>query len=108
MYLVDRSDQNKQKYTDYRNLYYKLVRASKKLHISQKLTENAKNPKKMWEILNEITGGNKGGSKIDKLSINDNDVSDPILIAEEFNKFFTSIGKKSQKVSLQQMLTQSV
>jgi hypothetical protein len=100
VYLVDRSGQNKQKYTDYRNLYYKLVRASKKLHISQKLTENAKNPKKMWEILNEITGGKKGGSKIDKLLINDNDVSDPNLIAEEFNKFFTSIGKKiSESIS---------
>jgi hypothetical protein len=46
MYLVDRTDPKKSIYVEYRNLYNKLVRASKKLHISQKLSENAKNPKK--------------------------------------------------------------
>jgi Reverse transcriptase (RNA-dependent DNA polymerase) len=101
VYANDRSDQNKITYTNYRNLYNKLVKASKKLHISNKLNENAKNPKKMWETLNEITGGKKGEAKVEKLVINGNtEVTDQKLMAEEFNKFFTSIGTKiSESVS---------
>jgi Reverse transcriptase (RNA-dependent DNA polymerase) len=94
VYLIDRSEQNKVTYNNYRNLYNKLVRASKKLHISNKLTENAKNPKKMWEILNEITKGKKGECKIEKIKVNDAELTDPKQIAEEFNKFFTSVGTK--------------
>jgi hypothetical protein len=31
--------------------------------------------------------------KIDKISVNGEQISDPSLIAEEFNSFFTNIGK---------------
>jgi hypothetical protein len=100
VYVSDRSDANKLTYVNYRNLYNKLVRLSKKMHISNKLNENAKNPKTMWEILNEITGGKKGESKIDKIMVNDNELTDPKMMAEEFNKFFTSIGTKiSESIS---------
>jgi signal recognition particle subunit SEC65 len=100
LYLLDRSNLNKQNYNNYRNLYNKLVRASKKLHISTKLYKNAKNPKKVWEILNEINENKKGDSKIDKISANNEEITDPKLMAEEFNKFFTSIGTRiSESIS---------
>jgi hypothetical protein len=43
-----------QKYKTYKTLYFKTVRGAKKLYFTHKLDENAGNPKKTWETLNEI------------------------------------------------------
>jgi hypothetical protein len=43
--------------------------------------------------LKEVTVGTKHRKKIDKISVNGEQISDPLLIAEEFNSFFTNIGK---------------
>jgi hypothetical protein len=44
--LNDPSETNIKKYKEFRNLYNKLVRVSKKMHYSSNLNVNAKNPKK--------------------------------------------------------------
>jgi hypothetical protein len=43
--------------------------------------------------LKEVTVGTKHRKKIDKISVDGEQISDPSLIAEEFNSFFTNIGK---------------
>jgi hypothetical protein len=53
-----------------------------------------KNPKKTWETLNEILGKSKQKESLSKINIQDVPESDPSKIANHFNSFFTSIGKK--------------
>ena len=61
----------------------------------QKITENAKNSKKTWEILKEITMGSKcNTNSIDKLMVGNSLTNDPKTIANELNKFFTRRGNK--------------
>ena len=44
--LIEPTDLNKTKYKRYRNIYNTLLRASKKIHINDKLKRDSKNPKK--------------------------------------------------------------
>jgi hypothetical protein len=80
------------KYKAYRNLFHKTVRASKKLHYEIKFKQYAKNPKKTWELLNELTNGSKKSVDISNLVINGNTINKPESIANEFNKFFCNCG----------------
>jgi hypothetical protein len=90
--LTDPSAQNIQTYRDYRNLYNKLIRTSKKISIGESIQNNAKNPKKTWDILKEVTSGQSKQEQIDKIMVNDELVTDPDQIANEFNKFFSNVG----------------
>jgi len=90
--VLDPTLQNTLKYRTYRNLYNTVIRKSKKMYFEKSLNENVKNPKKTWEILKEATVGSKPNKKIERLTVNGNTISDHLLIAEEFNTFFTKIG----------------
>jgi len=92
--LADNSAETKLRYKNYRNLYFKTIRAAKKLYFNQKLTENSKNPKKTWDLLNEIMGKSSQSVNIDKITVNDTVTSEPFEIASEFNRFFTSAGTR--------------
>jgi hypothetical protein len=83
-----------ERYKTYKTLYLKTVRAAKKLYFTSKLDANAGNPKKTWETLNEILGKPKKNDSVSQININEIPESDPTKIANHFNTFFTSIGKK--------------
>jgi len=86
---------NINKYKQYRNIYNTVLRASKKLHIDTKLKNNSKNPQKIWKTQKELTTGNKNTQSINSITSKDGaTLTDPKLIAEEFNTFFTSAGRK--------------
>jgi len=84
---------NVQKYKNYKTIYQRVLRGAKKLYFTSKLEENAKNPKKTWETLNEILGKQKNMDSVEKINIEGNPVSDPPSVANHFNQFFTTIGK---------------
>jgi hypothetical protein len=50
----------------------------------------------MWEILNELTGKklSKSGTKIEKICSAGETITGSLNIANEFNKFFCSVGEK--------------
>jgi hypothetical protein len=48
--------------------------------------------KKTWEILKEAANLNTESAKISKIVANNNTLTDPKLIADEFNTFFTGVG----------------
>jgi len=81
-------------YKTYRNVYNKILRAGKKLFYEKSLNEAKRNPKKTWEILNDITGNKKVHNDIDEIKIGNTVTSDKKAMANGFNKFFTSIGKE--------------
>ena len=93
--LTDPTPHNRDNYKQYRNIYNTLIRASKTLHINKRLKDNAKNPKKTWDTLKELTTGTHNDHKINAITNKDGmTLTDPKLMAEEFNNFFTSAGKK--------------
>jgi hypothetical protein len=49
--VSDPNDVNKNHYKQYKSIYQRLIRAAKKLHISNTLRENANNPKKLGKPL---------------------------------------------------------
>jgi hypothetical protein len=88
------SDANSQTYRIYRNLYNSLVRRSRQLFYTTDLEAARNNPKKTWDILREVTTGRDPRQPISEITTNTETLSDPPLIAEEFNNFFSSIGSK--------------
>jgi hypothetical protein len=92
--ISDQTAASIQQYKTYKSLYSRILRGAKKLYFKNKLNENVGNPKKTWETLNEILGKPKKSGSIGHININEIPESDPTKIANHFNSFFTSIGKK--------------
>ena len=92
-FLNNPSITNKQKYITYRNLYSSIIRTSKKLHYESCFKKYKKNAKKTWDLIREVTFGYEcKKTNVEKITVNDTEVTDPQLIADEFNNFFTKIG----------------
>jgi hypothetical protein len=78
----------------YKSIYQRTIRAAKKLYISSKLTQNAKNPKKTWQTLNELLGRGTKSETVSQININGSISSDNLEMANHFNKFFTNVGEE--------------
>ena len=91
--LTDNTQDNWDKYRTYRNLFNKLIKASKRQHYDNHLKTHAKNSKKTWEILKELTTGKTTQVKIDKIKVNGEVITDNRKMANAFNAFFTEAGK---------------
>ena len=85
-------EQYHQKYKELRNEIVKLCRESKLSYYQQYFTENVKNSKKMWLGIKSIINI-KNSSKTSPSSLMvDGELShDPKIIANAFNKYFSSI-----------------
>jgi hypothetical protein len=79
------------KFKNYRNLYNSTIRAAKKLYFEKTLKKFQSNLKKSWEILYSAVN-KKSNSKdsIDQIIVNGEIFTDPKIIAEKFNIFFTT------------------
>ena len=64
------------------------------MYFKSKLEQNAGNPKKTWETLNEILGKQKNKDRIERVNVAGQIFTEPVDIANQFNSFYTSIGKK--------------
>ena len=65
----------------------------KKSITPKKVDESIGDPEKLFKLINDFTGKNKKNSFVSKLKINNKMIEDTKLIANEFNKFFSSIGQ---------------
>ena len=80
-------------YKTYRNLYNKVMRASKKAYFDSSLKKAKKDPKKTWKILKEAMNINSNSQKIDKINLNSKILTEPNEIANAFNDFFVTAGQ---------------
>ena len=92
--MKNRTLENASAYRTYRNLYNSILRASKKLYYKDQISKNRKNPKKIWELIKEVSTGQKTTQPIEKIKINDTLIEDKQQIAKHFNNFFTKIGQE--------------
>jgi hypothetical protein len=88
----DRTEESFQKYRAYRNLFNTLMRASKKMYFSDGLKLNQRNPKKTWDLLKEAANLHGSNDNVEKILVNNEIISEPKKIAENFNDFFAKIG----------------
>ena len=89
------SEDNKKKYTSYRNMYNKLIGSAKKLHYEKKLHRVSKDPKKVWETLKEILNLKGSNKSVSKLEVGNKTFVEEVDIANSFNEYFASIGADS-------------
>jgi len=83
--------ENSHNFRTYRNLYNRVIREAKKLYYHQQLDLSRDNPKKAWSILNEITCKKSKSSLIESLNTPNGLTSDPTIITDHFNVFYTNI-----------------
>ena len=88
-----RGHQLTQTYTKYRNSYYQLKRAAKRIYYRNLFNEYKYDARKTWKTIKTIIGRTNDKSSITQsFTINDNTVSDPNTIADNFCEYFTNIG----------------
>jgi hypothetical protein len=81
------------RYKTYSKVYAKCIKKAKTLHIQEQLSLNQNNPRKTWEIINNITGRGSTKDQLPDTFINDGRaVTKEKNIAEGFNSFFTNVG----------------
>ena len=85
--LVDHQNFH-EKYKLYRNLFHKVIRASKQMYLDSNFKKYQKCPKKTWDLLKETTFGEKSSQTISKIQDNGDTINDPKIMATKFNNFF--------------------
>ena len=81
------------KFSNYRKCLQNIIGQAKLNHYGYKFAAAASNPKKTWQVLNEIRGKRKRSIK-PKFIIDNKLITDRRIIAAEFNKYYVSIATK--------------
>ena len=85
------------KYKEIRNKVLSECRDSKKLYFKNYFSQNANNIKNTWKGIKSIINiNNNSKGQPSSLLVNNELISDPKLVAETFNKYFSSIAGKLQ------------
>jgi hypothetical protein len=78
-------------FKQFRNLYNTVIRTAKKNYFQAQIEANSKNLRKTWQLLfNAIRKTKNKKDNCTSLLIDGNNISDPLLMAEKFNKFFAT------------------
>ena len=94
-YLNNKNHINKQIWKKYSNKVRELLRKSESMFYKKQLNEHSGNSQALWKTFGKILNNKKSSSHVvNKLRINNKEISDNYRIAEEFNKYFCSIGEK--------------
>ena len=90
-----------EKYTSYRNVLKRLRRCSKRKFYTDKCEAYKSNTKQLWKLINKCSGKISDKSRlIDYLTIEGIKQLESDIIADEFAKFFSGIGKEySNKIN---------
>ena len=82
------------KYKNYKKILDRLKRMGKTHYYQTKCVEFKNNIKKLWELINKVIGKTSDkGSIINYIKVNDIDILKEKEIADEFGKYFASVGK---------------
>ena len=91
----DKNHPKSTKYSQYRNAYNSLKRKAKSTFYNELFIKYRHDIRKTWGVINSLIGKTNDKSSISEtFKINNAPINDPELIANEFCKLFTNIGKK--------------
>ena len=93
-YLKSPTPFNESSYKKYRNRLNHSLRLAKRSYYEAKLKSLTANIKGTWNILNQVINRTKRPDKLPSTLVDSNnqDISDPRLIANQFCNFFTTLG----------------
>ena len=80
-------------YKEYKQFLKHAIKRAKLMYYTNKFDESCKNPKKTWQIINELRGKTKSSSKDDFL-IDGRRITCRRIIANKFNEYFTSLASR--------------
>ncbi|MBY0580760.1 MAG: hypothetical protein K2P53_03665 [Rickettsiales bacterium] len=84
-------------FMQYKYMIITLIKLSKKMHFKSFFTENVKNLREIWKGINNLINVKSSNhSSPNCLQDNDNEIyiTEPYLISEKFNTFFTNVAQK--------------
>jgi len=95
-FIKTKSADHQTKFKLYRNKINHLIRISKQQYYNDYFNANASSAKHVWKGIKEIVNpkSNQHNCTINKISIGDNDLTDPKSISNAFNNYFANIGKQ--------------
>ena len=82
-----------QNYKQYHNMYNKLQRKAKFQYYNELIQENKHNSKKLWAILNTLTGIVVNKKDTDEILVNGMKENNKQLISNAFAKQYSEVGK---------------
>ena len=83
------------KFKEFRNKLHNLIRISKRTFYNNKFQTSKNDMKKTWKTINNILGRKKSALiQAQFKNSHGENISDPQLIANDFNDFFVNIGPK--------------
>ena len=91
-FLKNRTPENQNKFRKYRNTLRLAIRQAKKIYYRTQFEKNSQNPKCLWADLLEALQTKRSHPDLpDSFDIAGRDVSDPIIIAHQFNKYYGQV-----------------
>ena len=88
-------DKDHKKYKEYRSMLQKVKRKAKMDHYQEKCTKYKNETRKLWNVINTITGEKRNrDTMIESLKIGNLLTHDAKLITNTFCKFFANVGKE--------------
>ena len=85
-------------FREIRNKVNSAVRAAKGEFYRKKLDDNGADSRGTWKIINDIMGKSDSRCYPEEFYVNGNWVRDPLLVADEANKYFCTIGERLASV----------
>ena len=79
-------------YKRYRNYYSAMTRRAKKVYYKNKIIEAGKDGRKLWAVLREAMGLDSSKVGVERLIVDNVEITDPIQIANHFNSHSSSLG----------------
>ena len=80
-------------YKKYKNHLNKLMRLCERQHYKDLIEQNRQNTKKLWAVLKQVIGKTNNSQWSSQFNIGNTIESDTKVIADQFNKYFSNIGK---------------
>ena len=105
-FLKKRNFNNEKKYKAYKKLFEKTKNMSKRNYYTDQFQKYQNNIKQTWNVIKEVIGKTKitGKSLPKMMIINNKEIFEEEVIADEFNKYFTTVGPSRLFLKLQTSL----
>ena len=87
-YIRKPSNQNHERYKQYRNRLTNIIRTSKRMHYSQELESAEGDFKSTWKVINKIINKGKPQNNIHSINHNNQELTNSSEITNAFNSFF--------------------
>ena len=92
-YLNNPNSLTKANFTNYRNKFKSLRIKAEKTYYESEFTKYNNDLKKTWRIIRSIINNNNPDKAIDTLCIDGIKITDPLILAEKFNNYFTGLAQ---------------